>query len=202
MKSIKLTLGLLIVILILVNQAFAQDDKSHEIESKKEEKESSLFWGGSIWLGFGTYTFADVNVVFGSQLTDRISLGVSGKYQYYNDKRSLTGDFETSVYGGSVFSQIAIVKDFRNLIKVKGHSGIMAHVEYEFLNTEFNYIYFDEPDLNYNRYWLHNILLGGGYFQKFGKNSKSYIILLWNVYESAENPYEYPQLKIGFTIGI
>ncbi len=202
MRIAKLLLSYILFLLIVIHQADAKENNSFKDNSKEETKETYLFWGGSLWLSFGTYTYVDVNVVFGTQLTERLSLGLSGKYQYYNDKRSISGDFESSVYGGSIFSQFAVIKDFRNLIKVKGHSGIIAHVEYEFLNTEYNYIYFNDPDLNYDRYWLHNILIGGGYFQQMGRGSKSYIILLWNVNETGDNPYIYPQLRIGFSIAI
>lgn len=201
MKFIKESLGCLFLFLFIINQCFAQEN-NEEDKNINHEEESHLFWGGSLWLGLGSYTYVDVNAVFGLQITERLSLGLSGKYQYYNDKRSIAGNFETSVYGGSVFSQFAVIKDFRNLIKVKGHSGIIVHVEYEFLNTEYNYIYFNDPAINYDRYWLHNLLIGGGYFQQIGRGTKSYIILLWNVNETADNPYTYPLLRIGFTIAI
>ncbi|MCK5168694.1 MAG: hypothetical protein KAQ75_02355 [Bacteroidales bacterium] len=202
MRIAKRLLSYILFLLIVIHQVDAQENNDFKDNSKEETKESYLFWGGSLWLSFGTYTYVDVNVIFGTQLTERLSLGLSGKYQYYNDKRAISGNFETSVYGGSIFSQFAVVKDFRNLIKVKGHSGIIAHVEYEFLNTEYNYLYFNVPDLNYDRYWLHNILIGGGYFHQMGRGSKSYIILLWNVNETGDNPYIYPQIRIGFSIAI
>lgn len=202
MKIIKVILSCLFLFLIIVNQCFAQKRIENEKESNQKEKKSYLFWGGSLWLGLGSYTYFDVNAVFGIQITEKLNFGLSGKYQYYNDKRSITGNFETSVYGGSVFSQFAIIEDFRNFVKVKGHSGIIAHVEYEFLNTGYNYIYFNDPDINYDRYWLHNILIGGGYFQEIGRGAKSYIILLWNVNNTVKNPYSYPQLRIGFSIEI
>ena len=203
MRIAKLLLSYIFFILIVTHQVDAQKNSNIENKSKEETKEPYLFWGGSLWLGFGTYTYVDVNVIFGTQLTERFSLGGSGKYQYYNDKRSISGgDFETSVYGGSVFSQFAVIKDFRNLFKVKGHSGIIAYAEYEFLNTKYNYLYFDDPDTNQDRYWLHNVLVGGGYFQQLSKKTKTYIVLLWNVTKSGDNPYTYPQLRIGFTVAI
>ncbi|MBI9053098.1 MAG: hypothetical protein JEY96_04740 [Bacteroidales bacterium] len=171
-------------------------------EDKKGDFKPYLFTGGSLWMGFGSYTYIDVNLVFGSQVTERINIGLSGKYQYLNDKRSISGNFETSVYGGSVFSQIALIKDFRNILKVKGHSGIIAHLEYEFLNTEYNYIYFNDSDSDLSRYWLHNVLVGGGYFQQMGRKAKSYIILLWNLNPNEKNPYTYPQLRVGFSISL
>ena len=203
MRKLKQIFGIIIFIALTVNMAYSQDKTSKKLKKDKSEiEEPYLFTGGSLWMGFGSYTFVDVNIVFGSQLTERLSLGLSGKYQYFNDKRSIQGNFETSVYGGSIFSQIAVIKDFRNLLKVKGHSGIIAHIEYEFLNTKYNYIYFNVKDSNKDRYWLHNILLGGGYFQQMNKKAKSYIVLLWNVNQTPDNPYTYPQIRIGFTVAI
>ena len=203
MRKYKQILRIIILIALTVNMAYSQDKSNKKLKKDKSEiEEPYLFTGGSLWLGFGSYTFVDVNIVFGSQLTERVSLGLSGKYQYFNDKRSISGNFETSVYGGSVFSQIAVIKDFRNLFKVKGHNGIIAHLEYEFLNTKYNYIYFNDTDTNKDRYWLHNILLGGGYFQQMSKKAKSYIIILWNVNQTPDNPYTYPQIRIGFNVAI
>lgn len=204
----KMTRTIFIIILLfcsVIQKSEAQKKTDTKETSGEEIKEPYLFWGGSLWLGFGTYTYVDVNLMFGTQLTERLSIGLSGKYQYYNQKGSITSNFntfETNVFGGSVFSQFAVIKDFRNLFKVKGHSGIVAHLEYEFLNTKYNYIYFNDPDSNRDRYWLHNILIGGGYFQQMGKKAKSYIVLLWNVNSTIDNPYVYPQLRIGFSVAI
>ena len=189
---------------------YAQTDKkkdskkenSKKKKDKKEIKEPYLFLGGALWAGFGSYTFVDVNIIFGSQLTERLNVGISGKYQYYNDKRAIVGNFQTSVYGGSIFSQFAVIKDFRNILPVKMHSGIIAHVEYEFLNTKYNSFYFDDPDANRDRYWLNNLLVGGGYYQQMGKKARTYILLLWNATMTDDNPYEYPQIKIGFTFAL
>lgn len=205
MKLTKLIFLIIILFISFHNELNAQNKKETDNKTKEVLKEPYFFWGGSLWLGFGTYTYVDVNLMFGTQLTERLSLGLSGKYQYYNQKGSVSNTFstfETNVYGGSVFSQFQLIKDFRNLFKIKGHSGIIAHAEYEFLNTKYNYIYFNDINSNKSRYWLHNILVGGGYFQQMGKKSKSYIILLWNINETADNPYIYPQLRIGFTVAI
>lgn len=188
----------LVLTMLLTFNTLAQDKNN----AKDNDFKPYLFTGGSLWLGFGSYTFVDLNLVFGGQLTKRINMGISGKYQYINDKRSINGNFETSVYGGSVFSQVAIIEDFRNIFKVKGHSGIIAHVEYEFLNTKYNYLYFNDSNIDNSRYWLHTILVGGGYFQHFGKKSKSFIIIIWNLNQTDRNPYTYPQIRIGFNLGI
>lgn len=188
----------------LNTSVYAQEKSKNtkEKKEKKEIKEPYLFAGGSLWLGFGSYTFVDVNALFGTQLTERINVGISGKYQYNNDKRYQVGNFQTSVYGGSVFSQISVIKDFRSFLPVKTESGIIAHVEYELLNTEYNFAYFGDEDTGRNRYWLQNFLVGGGYNQQLGKKARSYIIILWNLTQADDNPYTYPQLKIGFMISL
>jgi hypothetical protein len=203
----KLYTGILSIVLVccLSFQSWAQNSNETEKE-KKEDNKPYLFWGGSLWFGFGTYTYADVNAAFGVQLNKRINIGLTGKYQYYKEKDMLSsGDFqtfETNVYGGSIFSQIVVIEDFRNLFKVKGHSGIIAYVEFEFLNTDYNFVHFNDVTSDRSRYWLYNTLVGGGYFQQLGKKAKSYIVLLWNVTPSDDNPYTYPQFRIGFSITI
>ncbi len=209
MKNLNAGFWSIILVCCLSFQTWAQHNSESDKPNKKENREENkpyLFWGGSLWFGFGTYTYADVNAIFGVQLNKRINLGLTGKYQYYKEKDLLSsGDFqtfETNVYGGSVFSQVTVVEDFRNLFKVKGHSGIIAHVEYEFLNTDYNFVHFNDVSSDRSRYWLHNTLVGGGYFQQLGKKAKSYIVLLWNVTQSDDNPYTYPQFRIGFSITI
>jgi len=198
MKLFEKIIGISFILLLLSTEVLGQDND----DNKRDQFKPYLFSGGSLWMGFGSYTYVDVNLVLGSQITERINLGLSGKYQYLNDKRSVSGNFETSVYGGSIFSQISIIKDFRNIIKVKSHSGIIAHLEYEFLNTKYNYIYFSDTDTDKSRYWLHNVLIGGGYFQQMSQKAKSYIIILWNLNPNNKNPYTYPQLRVGFSIAI
>ncbi|HSH50982.1 MAG TPA: hypothetical protein VK982_04580 [Bacteroidales bacterium] len=202
---------LLLTMLLFSSFVYGQEkdmnDKDTKDAEKKELKEPYFFVGGNLWLAFGSLDMVDVNILLGNQLTERLSIGISTKYQYYNDERkgfdpalSSTGSFKAHTYGGSTFLQFAVIKDFRKVLPFKMQSGIIVHAEYELLNTSFNYIYFDSPDTDKDRYWLHNYLLGGGYVQQMGKKAKSWIILLWNVNEAGNNPFEYPQFRIGFSV--
>jgi len=188
-----------------VGQQKITKDKNTE-NTEEETKEPYFFWGGNLLLAFGNLDLVDINVILGNQLTERIALGISGKYQYYNDKRnfdpriSSSGNFEAHTYGGSVFLQFAVVKDFREILPLKTQSGLILHAEYELLNTKYNTIRLGATDSDIDRYWLHNYLLGGGYVQHMGKRAKSWIILLWNLQKTEDNPYEYPQFKIGFSV--
>lgn len=200
---------LLLIMLLFSSFAYGQNknekDKSTKSRETQEIKEPYFFWGGNLWLAFGSLNMVDVNLIIGNQITERLSIGLSGKYQYYNDKRNAyisptsTG-FKAHTYGGSAFLQFAVVKDFRKILPLKTHSGIILHAEYELLNTKFNYSLFNALDSDKDRYWLHNVLLGGGYFQQLGKKAKTWVVLLWNVNKTDDNPYEYPQFRIGFSI--
>ncbi len=202
-KKIKTILIMCIIIInadfVYAHNNFNYDNKK---DAKKETKEPYIFMGGSLWFGFGSYTFFDINYIVGSQLTKRWNVGLSGKYQYYNDKRSIVGNFQTSVYGGSVFTQFAVINDFSDILPVKSHGGLIAHAEYELLNTEYNYLYFENDDTNRSRYWLQNVLVGGGYNHNMGRKVNTYIIILWNLTQSDDNPYTYPQIKIGFSFAL
>jgi len=205
----KISVIIIFTIFFFAFSAFGQQkntqDKNTE-NTEKETKEPYFFWGGNLLLAFGNLDLVDINVILGNQLTERISLGIGGKYQYYNEKRNFDPDnisssnFEAHTYGGSVFLQFAVIKDFRKILPLKTQSGLILHAEYELLNTKYNTIRFDATDSDKDRYWLHNYLLGGGYVQHMGKKAKSWIILLWNLQKTDDNPYEYPQFKIGFSV--
>jgi len=205
----KISVIIIFTIFFFAFSAFGQQkntqDKNTE-NTEKETKEPYFFWGGNLLLAFGNLDLVDINVILGNQLTERISLGIGGKYQYYNEKRNFDPDnisssnFEAHTYGGSVFLQFAVIKDFREILPLKTQSGLILHAEYELLNTKYNTIRFGVTDSDKDRYWLHNYLLGGGYVQHMGKKAKSWIILLWNLQKTDDNPYEYPQFKIGFSV--
>jgi len=205
----KISVIIIFTIFFFAFSAFGQQkntqDKNTE-NTEKETKEPYFFWGGNLLLAFGNLDLVDINVILGNQLTKRISLGIGGKYQYYNEKRNFDPDnisssnFEAHTYGGSVFLQFAVVKDFREILPLKTQSGLILHAEYELLNTKYNTIRLGATDSDIDRYWLHNYLLGGGYVQHMGKRAKSWIILLWNLQKTEDNPYEYPQFKIGFSV--
>ncbi|MEE4198351.1 MAG: hypothetical protein V2I54_11960 [Bacteroidales bacterium] len=204
----KKNIALLVFLILMISPGVLGQQQDQDKNTDSEEtQEPYFFWGGNLWLAFGSLDMVDINILFGNQITERLSVGISAKYQYYNDERkgfdpalSSSVSFKAHTYGGSTFLQFAVIKDFREIFPVKMQSGIIAHAEYELLNTSYNYVYFNSADTDRNRYWLHNILLGGGYYQQLGKKARSWIILLWNVNETDDNPFEYPQFRIGFSV--
>jgi len=191
---------ILFLSIVLANNGLAQKkDSTIVIQNDKKGFNPPFLYLG---LSVGASAYLDMNLLAGIQITERINLGFSGKYQYFSSGGSPEIGFSTNIYGGSVFLQTAIIKDFRNLIKkVKTHNGIYVHAEYELLNLSESYF---NPDISENssenRFWLKNIIVGPGYINRFNKSS-IFAMLLWNLDRSEKNPYEYPQFKVGFTYG-
>ena len=136
-----------------------------------------IFVGGGLGAQFGTLTAIEVSPLVGFQLSDRAQAGVSFTYRYYEDKNF---GFSTNTYGGGAFGRYFL---FEN---------VFAHAEYEALNGEWNTLG--------NRYFIHSLFLGGGYMQRIG-NSFAGIMVLWNINDSAYNPYVNPVIRATFGIG-
>ena len=187
----------LVGIILLNLMVFSQNKESEETKvDKKGFYPPFVYFGASV----GASAYVDLNLAFGSQLTERINIGLSGKYQYYSLGGSVETGFSSHVFGGGVYLQFAVIKDFRNLIKMKTHNGIFLHTEFEMLSLESSY-FNSNPTSNINgRFWLQNVLFGPGYINRFNRSSV-FALLLWNINNSKENPYDYPQFKVGFTIG-
>jgi hypothetical protein len=145
-----------------------------------------LFFGGNFGLQFGTQTIIEVAPIVGYRLTDRLAAGVGGKYIYYRF-RSAPFEYSTNMYGGSVFARYNILEN------------LFAYTEYEILNL-------DAPD-PLNPYALRrtnvtSVFVGGGYRQLLGTRSSLNLMLLYNLNESTNSPYQNPILRIGFGFGI
>ncbi|MBK7910954.1 MAG: hypothetical protein KA193_12825 [Bacteroidia bacterium] len=145
-----------------------------------------VFFGGNFGLQFGTQTIIEIAPIVGYRLTDRLAAGVGGKYIYYR-YRSAPFEYSTNMYGGSVFARYNILEN------------LFAYTEYEILNL-------DAPDpLNPYRLRRTNVtsvFVGGGYRQMLGNNSSLNLMLLYNLNESTNSPYQNPIIRIGFGFGI
>jgi hypothetical protein len=197
--TIKNLLTTTIIVLSTMYSMGQKNDSTLIKQNLKKEFNPPFFYVG---LSVGASAYLDMNILTGVQVTERINIGLSGKYQYYSSGGNPEIGFSTHIYGGSVFVQTAIIKDFRNLIKkLKTHNGIYIHAEYELLNMDESYFNSDLTETNLeNRFWLKNIVVGPGYINRFNKSS-IFAMILWNVDIAKENPYEYPQFKVGFTYG-
>jgi hypothetical protein len=179
-------LGLVVLVILLFNQkALAQVDDGNL--RKENDFKSHLFFGGGLGLQFGYMTLIEVSPLVGYKVTPKFSVGISPTYKFYryNDYYGKDLDLKTNVFGGSIFSRYFI---FEN---------VFAHAEYEALlyNTQV-------PGYPSSQQQYNSLFVGGGYNQRLGENSATYIMVLWNLNDTPDSPYVNPIVRIGFSLGL
>jgi hypothetical protein len=159
-------------------------------ERKPESGENNfgnrIFFGGYFGLQFGTQTLIEIAPSIGYKVTNRFSAGMNLKYSYYHYTDVYNNVHNSNVYGGGPFARFFITE------------GLFLHGEGEILNIEV-------PDAYtgiYSRENITSIFLGGGYRQMMGERSSLDMLLLFNVNDNRNSPYQNPVIRIGFGFGI
>jgi len=164
-------------------------------QEKKTSMKERLFFGGSFGLQFGTITRVEISPLIGYKIAPRLASGLGVTYEYYNDKLF---DIETSIYGGRIFSNYLIIKDFNEILPGILNGGLFVQAEYEALSLETKH--FDKLNLyrGHDRFILHSILVGGGLRFPIGKRASANLLILWNLNETSNTPYSNPVVRLGF----
>lgn len=184
MRTLPLTISVCILFCGLCFNSIAQDSTMLRKNPLKKNFWDKVYVGGNVGFQFGTVTFAEVSPLIGYQFTEKITAGVGVTYQYYRYK-DRNYELKTNVYGGRIFGRYFFT------------SFLFGHVEYEYLNLEAFDFYPQRRRVD-----VESILVGGGYFQRFGMgNSGIFVMLLYNLTESAYTPYTNPILRIGVNLG-
>jgi hypothetical protein len=176
---------LLIFILLVINNLNGQ------VSNEKDRKwilSDRVFFGGNFGLQFGSVTIIDVSPLIGYKVTPKFSIGATLSYRYYAESKY---HFKSSMYGGSIFSRLSI---FQNLF---------GQAEIEGLNFD-EYIAKVDTAGNHSiektgRIWVGNFLVGGGWSQPLGERGAFNIVVLWNLNETSNSPYQNPIIRMGFT---
>ncbi len=144
-----------------------------------------LFFGGGLGLSFGDITFIRITPLVGYNVTPKLSFGLGPTYEYYKDKRPVP-DFETTIWGGSVFSRYFVLP------------MIFLHAELEILNLDEIHAV---SDFDYDRVTIPALLLGGGFSQRSSNGSGFFIGAYYDVIGDINSPYpDNIVLRIGGTI--
>lgn len=180
---LQLKLKLLSVCLLISVFCFAQDSAMIRKNKPKDRFWDKVFVGGNFGIQLGTSTFIDVSPLAGYRITPKFSAGVGVTYQYFHYKDRYY-DLETNVFGGRVFGRY-LFTDY-----------LFGHAEYEYLNLE-AFDFFPRRRVD-----VVSILGGGGYIQRFGRNSAIVAMILYNFTESLYTPYNNPVIRIGVNLGL
>jgi len=147
---------------------------------------SRVFFGGNLGLQFGTITQIDVSPIVGYKVSPRFLPGVGITYSYYSDKRY---DYKNTLYGAKVFAQFFV---FNN---------IFAYSEIAPVNTSQLVVSSSVGQVSIyesERYWITNVLIGGGYSQPVSERSSINMMVLWDLNHSYRSPYTNPVIRVGF----
>ncbi len=170
------------------------------LKSNAQEQTNSLkgvpfkdrvYFGGGLGLQFGSVTYVEVSPIIGYRVTKKLNAGVGLKYIYWKyDDDFLKYSYESSIYGGSVFSSYYFIPN------------LFGHVEFEMINLEVPANVSSTGEYKLKRDWIANTFVGGGYAQPLGGRSAIMIMLLWNLTEEQYTPYSNPVIRIGINVGI
>lgn len=179
----------ILLILAFSFQTFAQDFISEDEETNEKNTKPTFwertYWGGEFGLMFGSATSIVISPEMGYVLTKNLSVGGGIIFQYYKDNYSY---YESTIYGGKVFSRFFIWKDLYAI-------GILEVVNLDQYNPYYNQ--------NKDRYWFASPLIGGGYMQRFSEKGGVAVSLLFNLNNDINSPYygqAMPIIRIGFSI--
>lgn len=178
-------------------------------QQEKDVKDMStperIFVGGFLGLQFGSFTAINVNLHGGYRLTNRLSAGIGGMYQYSND-RWFNQSVVSHVYGGSVFARFRVVYQ------------AFIHAEHEWLSVQSRaYLGSGMPGSgsqgipaqpgefdpeNRPRSTERNFLLGPGYAFRVGPRVTLNILALYNFNQSSAVYFDNPFFRAGVDISL
>ncbi|MBL8011207.1 MAG: hypothetical protein JNJ64_11420 [Flavobacteriales bacterium] len=184
--------GLLIAGLGLWSWTFAQDYVDTTATPRKPAQDQPrtlkerIWFGGGLGLAFGSVTNIAVEPMVGYKITrnGKLSAGLGISYQYFRDNRFAPA-FETSVYGGRLFTRYRIIDQ------------LFAHVEYSQMNFELYEVYQDR----FFRRWVPFLLVGGGYSAHLGGGTYLTATVLFDVIQDPYSPYAGGEPWIGAGVG-
>lgn len=144
-----------------------------------------IFVGGFVGLQLGTFTAINLHLHAGYLITNRLSAGIGGNYQYAND-RFMGQSYSSHVVGGSVFARFRV------------YDHLFLHAEGERLRLQSRLSLIDpddRPTITEN-----NLLVGPGYGLPLSDRVRINLLLLYNLNENSQVYFNNPFFKVGVDI--
>ncbi|MBT8379605.1 MAG: hypothetical protein KJN64_10255 [Ignavibacteria bacterium] len=157
---------------------------------KPPAAQSKVYYGGNVGFRFwNNYFYLGVYPLVGYKVTPKFSVGGKLGYAYISDSR-YDPTFNTSNYGGSIFTRYRIVPQ------------IYLHGEFMYFSYE-RISSFNVANNSYNteRVWVPFILLGGGYSQMVSPNVWVFVEVLFDVLQDSNSPYKNWDPFVSFGVG-
>lgn len=148
-----------------------------------------IFVGGFLGAQFGTFTTVSLSLHAGYRITNRLSAGIGGNYQYTND--SWFGQsFSSHVYGGNAFARFRV------------YSTLFLHAEFERIRVQSRVPVLDpdfDPD---DRTFIteNNYFVGAGYGLPMSDRIRLNLLLLYNFNQTSQAYRDNPVFRIGVDV--
>ncbi len=182
---LKIILSIIVVLTILTNTSAQYLDNA-------EKPSDRIFYGGNLGLSFGTYTFIAINPVAGYRLSNRLSAGLGFNYIYMSSRQH-NARYAYSLYGGSLFSSITLIKNLNTILPFASeYSALLLYGEYNIMHVEKYY-----RDMGLNGIWQENPMLGLAVQTQYGRKSYVVIKVLYNFNESITSLFYNPVIKVS-----
>jgi hypothetical protein len=190
--------NLFLITLFLLALSYSNAQRFTPVE---EDEQKRWFVGGNLGLQLGYVTLVDVSPLVGYMVTERYAVGVGASYKYYRVRNFFYDTYlgkhyhlRSHIYGGQVFNRFIISRSF------------FAHAEYEFLRFR-NEVYVRDLvnqryDKTYDFVNVNSVFIGGGYRQFFGSASAFEIMVLYNLNDTPDSPYQNPLIRMGVVVGL
>lgn len=150
-----------------------------------------IFVGGNLGLQIGTITSINISPTIGYLISNNLSAGIGGTYQYFRDRgwlRTANISYSTHIYGGSVFARYRITR------------AIFAHAEVEALNLDSRIGFMEQREES--RFWEQNYFVGGGYRQALGPRTFLNLIVLYNFNTNSVIYQQNPIFRFGIDVSL
>jgi len=182
---------LMLLPLTLYGQILDGPQRDEEADVRDLSTRERLFVGGFVGLQFGTFTAVSLNMHAGYRLTNRISAGLGGMYQYSHE-RWFGDPIHSHVYGGSLFARLRVV------------SQAFIHAEHEWLSVQSrSFVEGAGPEARDRaRTTERNMLLGAGYGFRMGPRVRLNVMVLYNFNEASAVYYDNPFFKAGIDVSL
>lgn len=184
MRKIAFIIALLITGVSLYGQ--------YTLEEEKPGFAQRLRFGGGIGLNFGDITYINISPRVSYLATERLTIGTGGSYMFYKNKYY---NYQNSIFGASVYSGFAIIKNIGNIFPGDRESGsVLAYAEAKALNLD--------PDMDFTksrdeRFWLMQPMAGVGFKIPAGIDSYALILFLYNFNEQIYSPAQNPVINVS-----
>lgn len=163
--------------------------RAEDVDVRDMSTRERIFVGGFLGLQAGTFTAISLHLHGGYLITNRLSAGVGGNYQYTREAWFGTS-YSTHFYGANVFSRFQII------------SGFFLHGEYERIRLQSRIPVFDpdfDPD-DRRSITEDNYFLGAGYGLPLSDRARINILLLYNFNQNSQAYLDNPFFRVGVDI--